>query len=44
VVDENGLFISGPAIVKILEDDLPIRRRLDFSLMITWMLLPWAEW
>jgi len=31
VADENGLFISGPAIVMIIEHNRPICRRFDFS-------------
>jgi len=34
VVDDDGLFISRPAIGKIIEDNRPIQRRFDF----------WAGW
>ncbi len=43
VVDEDGLFISGPAIVIIIEDNRPICRRFDFSLMRVGVLLPQPE-
>jgi hypothetical protein len=43
VVDDDGLFISGPAIVIIIEDNRPIRRRFDFSLIRSRMLLPQAQ-
>jgi hypothetical protein len=40
---DGGLFISGPAIVKMLEDNRPIRRRLRFCIMRTRVLLPQAQ-
>jgi hypothetical protein len=43
LVDEDGLFISGPAIVEILHDNRPICRRFDFSLMEGGVLLPQPE-
>ena len=42
-VDEDGLFISGPAVVQILRDNRPIRRRFDFSLPRVGVLLPQPE-
>jgi hypothetical protein len=36
---EDRLFISGPAVVIIIEDNQPICRRFDFSLMRVGMLL-----
>jgi hypothetical protein len=42
-VDEDGLFVSGPAIVKIIEDNRPIYRRFDFSLVRVGLLLPQPE-
>jgi hypothetical protein len=43
VVDEGRLFISGPAIVIIFEDNRPISRHLGFSLMRVCVLLPQPE-
>jgi hypothetical protein len=43
VVDENGLFISGPAVVEILHDNRPVGRRFDFSLPRAMVLLPQPE-
>jgi len=43
VVDEDGPFISGPAVVKILDDNRPVFRRFDFSLMRVRGLLPQAR-
>jgi hypothetical protein len=42
-VDEDGLFISGPAVVAILNDNRPIDRRFDFALMRVGGLLPQPE-
>jgi hypothetical protein len=43
VVDDDGLLIPGPAVVKIIEDNRPIRRRFYFSLMGVGGLLPQPE-
>jgi hypothetical protein len=43
VVDQDRLFISGPAVVEILHDNRPIRGRFDFSLMGVGVLLPQPE-
>jgi hypothetical protein len=40
VVDDDGLFISGPAVVIIIEDNRPICRHFRFSLMRILVLLP----
>jgi len=40
VVDDDGLFIPDPAIVKIIEDNWPMNRRFRFSLVRTRVLLP----
>ena len=42
-VDDDGLFISGPAVVEILHDNRPIDRRYDFALMRVGVLLPQPE-
>jgi hypothetical protein len=39
-VDEDGRFMSGPAIVIIFEDVRPICRRFEFPLMRIMVLLP----
>ena len=38
--DDDGLFIPGPAVVKIIENSRPICRRFDFCLMRVRVLLP----
>ena len=43
VVDEDRFFISGPAVVQILRDNRPVRRRFDFSLPRVGGLLPQPE-
>jgi len=43
VLDEGGLFISGPAIVKIIEDNRPIDRCFGFSLMRVRLLFPQSQ-
>ena len=43
VVDDDWLFISGPAVVEILHDNRPICRRFDFSFMRVGGLLPQPE-
>jgi hypothetical protein len=43
VVNEDGLFISGPAVVEILHDNRPIDRCFGFLLMRVMVLLPQPE-
>jgi len=43
VVDEDGLFISGPAVVKIPNDNRPIDRCFGFFLMRVWVLSPQSQ-
>jgi len=43
VVYEGGLFISGPAVVKIIEDNRPIARCFGFTLMRIWVLFPQSQ-
>jgi hypothetical protein len=43
VVDDDRLFISGPAVVEILHDNRPVRGRFVFSLMGVGGLLPQAQ-
>jgi hypothetical protein len=43
VVNQHRLFISGPAVVEILHDNRPVRRRFAFSLMRVRGLLPQAQ-
>lgn len=43
MVDDDGLFISWPVVVKILHDNRPVLRRFDFSLMRVGVLLLQAE-
>jgi len=43
VGDEDGLFVSGPAVVEIRHDNRPVRRRFAFSLMRALGLLPQAQ-
>jgi hypothetical protein len=42
-VDEDGLFISGPAVVEILNDNRPIDRRFGFFLIRVRMLSPQSQ-
>jgi hypothetical protein len=43
VVDDDGLFISGPAVVETLHDNRPVPRRFDFSFPGLGGLLPQPE-
>jgi hypothetical protein len=43
VVDVDRLLISGPAVVAILQDNRPVFRPRDFTLMRVRMLLPQAQ-
>ena len=43
MVHEDRLFIYGPAIVIIFEDNRPISRRFEFPVMRVAVLLPQAQ-
>lgn len=42
-MDDDGLFISEPAVVEILHDNRPIFRRPGFLVMRVGVLLPQAQ-